>query len=121
MIFIDTSYFAALALRRDALHKCAQRWADAIRDKTITTDFVIVELVNGLSRIHDRQNMHALLQLINADPEIAILPASHELVIAGLRCHESRLDKEWSLTDCISFEAMRELGIRHGADARSSF
>jgi predicted nucleic acid-binding protein len=110
MIFIDTSYLAALALPRDALHDRAQRWAESITERTITTDFVIVELVNGLSRIGDREKVNPLLQLVKANRDITVLPASRELVVAGLHLHESRPDKEWSLTDCISFEVMREYG-----------
>ena len=32
-------------------------------------------------------------------------------VIPGLSLHVARMDKSWSLTDCISFYLMRERGI----------
>jgi uncharacterized protein len=32
--------------------------------------------------------------------------------MAGLTLYDSRLDKEYSLTDCVSMEVMRSRGIR---------
>jgi hypothetical protein len=40
--------------------------------------------------------------------ELAILPASRPLLEEGLVLYESRPDKEWSLTDCISFVVMQK-------------
>jgi uncharacterized protein len=40
-----------------------------------------------------------------------LLADSPELWEAGIRLHAERADKEWSLTDCISFIVMRERGI----------
>jgi predicted nucleic acid-binding protein len=44
-------------------------------------------------------------------PPFIFIPASPELFADGLRLHHERPDKEWSLTDCISFHVMRERGI----------
>lgn len=42
---------------------------------------------------------------------IVLLPAP-VLFDAGVRLYRERPDKDWSLTDCISFVAMEERGIR---------
>jgi hypothetical protein len=39
------------------------------------------------------------------------VPASRELFDSGWALYQDRPDKDWSLTDCISFVAMRERGI----------
>ena len=35
-----------------------------------------------------------------------VIEASHAWIEAGLKLHAARADKEWSFTDCISFEVM---------------
>lgn len=40
-----------------------------------------------------------------------VTPASHDLFRRGLRLYFDRPDKEWSLTDCISFVVMGDEGL----------
>jgi uncharacterized protein len=40
-----------------------------------------------------------------------IIPATRALLDDSLAFYESRPDKEWSLTDCISFVVMTKVGI----------
>ena len=40
-----------------------------------------------------------------------ILEPEPRLFQKGIALYENRPDKEWSLTDCISFIAMEEMGI----------
>lgn len=44
-------------------------------------------------------------------PEYLVLPATPELFEAGLQLYQQRPDKEWALTDCISFHVMQERGL----------
>ena len=46
--------------------------------------------------------------MLAADPETRIVEASPELFEKGLTLYNSRPDKFWSLTDCISFVVMTE-------------
>ena len=39
------------------------------------------------------------------------MPQSHESFLAGLDLYEARLDKGYSLTDCISVNTMRAEGV----------
>ncbi len=41
-----------------------------------------------------------------------IVRASDELFKAGVAFYAMRPNKDWSLTDCISFHVMRDRGIR---------
>ena len=45
------------------------------------------------------------------DEDIIVIPQSHDLFIRGLDLYEQRLDKRYSLADCISMVVMRERGI----------
>lgn len=40
-----------------------------------------------------------------------VLPASNELFQRGINLYNARPDKEWSLTDCISFVAIQDHGV----------
>ena len=45
------------------------------------------------------------------DPTVKIVPSSNELFAAGVELYATRSDKEWSLTDCISFVVMEREGL----------
>ena len=46
-----------------------------------------------------------------ADPTIETVPHTRSAFLAGLTLYESRLDKGYSLADCISMTVARERGI----------
>jgi predicted nucleic acid-binding protein len=54
--------------------------------------------------------VHQLLQVDNQ--KVTVLPQSHDGFLAGLNLYEQRLDKGYSLTDCISMVVMGELQIQ---------
>jgi uncharacterized protein len=111
MSLIDTGFFLALVRPRDALFARAQAWAQAARGPFLVTEYVLWETANALSLPVDRPKFHALLARIRSDPTIEVIPASAELWEAGLQFHAERPDKEWSLTNCISFLVMQKRGI----------
>jgi len=111
MILIDTGYCLALLRPRDALYQRAQAWATAIREPLAVTEYVLLEAVNALSKPPSRAKVPALLARTRSDPNIEVISASCGLFEAGLQLHAQRPDKEWSLTDCISFVVMQRRGI----------
>src|SRR5262249_51199045 len=52
------------------------------------------------------------------DPQIDVLPQSSASFQAGLELYEQRLDKGYSLVDCISMVSMRNRGGGGGPDPR---
>lgn len=111
MIFVDTGFLLALAQPKDALHARALEWAGYLSEPFLVTEYILVETVNNLSKRADRLRAYSILEMISQDANYTIIHASPELFAAGLRLHGDRPDKEWSLTDCISFQLMRERGI----------
>ncbi|HJT77948.1 MAG TPA: PIN domain-containing protein [Gemmataceae bacterium] len=111
MIFVDTGFFLAVSQPRDALHARATAWAQAVTEPLLVTEYVLWETVNGLSKSVDRPRAHLLLRQVRSGVGWSVVPASAELLEAGLRLHAERADKDWSLTDCASFIVMRERGI----------
>lgn len=54
MIFVDTGYLLAVLSPGDELFERAQRWAAAVDERLITTEYVLLELVNAMSDPADR-------------------------------------------------------------------
>lgn len=112
MIFLDTSYVIALADPQDQWHGRAVGWSNAVRDKLLTTEYVLWECVNYFSSPIDRSKAAAIAGYLRTDKSIEFIWASPQLLNDGLRMHAARADKFWSLTDCVSFALMERLGMR---------
>ena len=62
-IFIDSSYILALVNTHDEFHKIAKRLANEINTKLVTTEAILVEIGNALSRLQWRELSIATLSI----------------------------------------------------------
>jgi predicted nucleic acid-binding protein len=107
--FIDTAAWIALINRDDALHEQAKAVMDQLREAKfglVTTEFILLEVANALSRVPFRKRAVAYINGLRRLKTVQIVPASTEFLQIGWLLYSDRIDKEWSLTDCISFEIM---------------
>lgn len=109
-VFIDTSYVLALKFHDDEFHQEAKAMAPTIL-QALTTEAVLIEIGNSLSRQGWRLHGVAAITDIRNDPGIKVVAVSTKLFERGYLLYSSRLDKNWSLTDCISFVVMQERGL----------
>jgi predicted nucleic acid-binding protein len=72
---------------------------------------VLTEVADAMSAPMNRPAFLRLLERLRDDPEITIVPPTQELFERGVALYAERPDKDWPLTDCISFAVMREIGI----------
>jgi len=119
--FADTSFYVALTSPADAWHAKADEIARTNRTSIVTTEHVLTEVANLLSGPTDRAVFLELIRQIDSDPNTEVVGASPELWRLGLVLFAARPDKEWSLTDCISFEMMRERGLTVALSADHHF
>jgi hypothetical protein len=110
-VFADTFYFLAIVHRDDAAHDRARTVSDELREPILTTAWVLTEVANAMAGPGLRQVFLRLLGTLKADPSCTIVPPTEVLFNEGLRLYGDRPDKDWSLTDCISFVVMRQHGI----------
>ena len=118
--FADTSYFVALLNSRDALFGRASEFARTPTFIT-TTEYVLVEVANFFCRVGARALFLSLVEELCASRTTLVLPSSSGLFAQGVEHFAKRPDKEWSLTDCISFEVMAELGLTDALTADHHF
>lgn len=121
MIFLGTSYIIALADSQDQWHHRALAWSHAIRDRLLTTEYVLWECVSYFSSPIDRSKAATIAGYLRTDRSIQFVVASPQLLDEGLRMHAARADKFWSLTDCVSFALMQRLGLRAALSADQHF
>lgn len=109
-VFVDTSAWLALVNKSDAAHQKAKKVRDALlKDhiQFVVTNYVMVEIANALCRIPHRETAVKLIKFIEMTENIQIVEIDKEIYKEAWRVYSTYLDKEWSLTDCTSFEVMR--------------
>ncbi len=107
-IFVDTSYFLALLNSHDEFHERTSIMADQINSRLITTEAVLTEIGNALAKSQWRELAVDTLNDLRDDEDVEILSISSEVFSKALNFYSSRMDKEWGLTDCISFVVMED-------------
>lgn len=105
--FAGTFYFLALLNEADAYHSQIREFNLTASPEIITTPWVLTEVADALAAPRYRPLFIQLLQTITVQPGIRVVPADHALFLAGCDLYSGRLDKSWTLTDCISFVVMK--------------
>jgi uncharacterized protein len=107
--FADTSFWMALSRKRDQYYEHAAAWNQFVirtRNSIVTTEAVLWEWLNGFSDSSTRAVAAEGYRLAHADARIEVVPFEPELIDSAVRLYRTRPDKDWSLTDCLSFVVM---------------
>ena len=110
--FADTFFFIALLNERDDAHEPAIEIMQDFHGRIVTTRWVLAELANAMAAPLTRKRCADYLRFLETDGDVEIVGEEGELYERGLRLYEERLDKEWSLTDCISFVVMQRKRLK---------
>ena len=81
-IFLDTAYAIALSAQSDNYHQRALSLAEQMEDqgtRLITTRAVILEIGNALAKLSYRQSAIALIESLDQDANVEIIPLTEEL------------------------------------------
>ena len=110
-VFADTSYFLALLNQRDPLHPKALVLSRTPQLLLVTTEFVLLELADALNKPPLRHEVTSIFELVKTDPAFRLVSGDTKFLRRGFDLYKKREDKEWQLTDCISFVVMQDEGI----------
>jgi len=110
-IFADTFYFLALLSPTDQAYQRALSATLNQRAKLVTTAWVLTELANALCRHELRAGFMQTLGALRSDPSVVIVAPEQRWFDAAIQMYSTRPDKDWSLTDCVSFVIMQDRGI----------
>ncbi len=114
IVFVDTFYWVALANPRDDWHARVKDFSQSLEQtRFITTDEILVEFLALLRNLGPEMRRAAvrLARGVLQDPNTRVIPQTRTSFLSGLALYEARPDKEYSLTDCISMQTMREQGL----------
>ncbi len=123
-IFLDTAYVNALVNTRDQWHDVAIQWEQTLardRRSLVTTEFILIEIADGLAAVRFRSQAIQVIVTLRTSPLVETVPASSQLINTALDLYRSRADKDWGLTDCISFVVMSERGLVKTLTAKDHF
>ena len=114
-VYADALYYIALLLPGDQLHAASLTiGAELSNSRVVTCEPVLVEVlahVSGLGPVA-RARAVALVDLLRGDlPTTDVIPQTPELFEDGLILYRRRLDKGYSLTDCMSMSICRRFAI----------
>jgi len=113
-LFADAHFYIALLNTGDTYHTIARAVAQEVsRDQLVTSEPIFVEVLAFFSKsdAYGRERAVELVDKSQADARTIIVPQTPELFRAGLDLYRGRLDKSYSLTDCMSMAICEDEGI----------
>ncbi|CAD5919562.1 type II toxin-antitoxin system VapC family toxin [Planktothrix agardhii] len=113
-VFVDTSAWIALLNIDDIWHeKACQIRLKLLKQNYIfvTSQFILLEVGDALCSPLARQNTADFIKNLGNIKSTRVISIREDLLDLGLALYESRQDKDWGLTDCISFVIMQRENI----------
>jgi hypothetical protein len=110
--FADTYFYLALLAPNDADHERVCAFNDDFEGSIVTTDWVLIEVADAMSMGRNRERFVQLLDFLRSNKDVRIVRCSPDLFDRGIELYRERPDKNWSLTDCLSFTVMKDNGLR---------
>jgi predicted nucleic acid-binding protein len=110
-VFADSFHFIAMLNPSDAHHHEAMALSRTVRQRVVTTTWVLTEVADALNGPQIRRRTHKFIETIGRQPKTTVISDHEPWFSRGLALFGGRPDKSWSLTDCISFEMMKARGI----------
>ena len=115
LVFADTFYWVALINPQDDWYERVIQVSQSLtQTRLITTEEILGEVLAFYSKsgYQLRQKTVTFVQSILTHHQIQVIEQSHQSFSLGFALYQQRLDKGYSLTDCISMNTMKRLEIR---------
>jgi len=121
IVFADAFYFVARLNRHDQHHERVLSFSRDFRARLLTSDWVLMEVADALAESECRGRVRDFVLHLRGTTTCEIVPASRELLDRALDLYHQHADKDWTLTDCISFVIMRERKVTNALTGDKHF
>ena len=111
VVFADAFYFVARLNRRDQHHERVLKFSRDFRARLLTSDWVLMEVADALAGSESRARVQEFILHLRQSVACEIIPASRETLDRALDLYHQHADKQWTLTDCVSFVIMRDHNV----------
>ena len=120
-IFVDTSAWYALVNRKDPDHVQTKRLIEQSGGRLVTSNYVFDETITlCLRRLGHSAAVRVGTALRDRDV-VHLVRASADDEARAWKLFRARPDKQYSYTDCVSFEMMKRLGVAKAAALDDDF
>jgi uncharacterized protein len=122
-VFLDTSFILALENRDDRFHLQAKQLDRQLMAEgcTLLHWGILLEIGDGYARIGRRPKGLQLIDRLQRESGYQLRPLTESLMLKALAFYGARSDKDWGLTDCVSFVLMAEEGVSEALTADAHF
>jgi predicted nucleic acid-binding protein len=111
---LDTSYVIALEASDDQYHsRASTHWPNVTKTpfQLITTSYIFTEIVTYFNSRHRHSKAIEIGKRLLTSQQVEMVAVNSQLFEQGWQLFQRYDDKSYSLTDCISFEVMRQLNL----------
>ena len=119
--FADTSFLVAFLNSEDECHELAYGYMADEAARFVSTWWVLAELGNYLAKGRNRRLFAPLVRQLAKDQRWTVVPLAQKQFDRGMELYERRPDKDWSLTDCVSFVVMKDKKLTEALTADHHF
>jgi predicted nucleic acid-binding protein len=123
-VLLDTSFILALENKDDRHHeraKALDRELLAENAVLLLHWGIVLEIADGYARLSRRAKGLQILAKFEGEEAYHNRPITESLLQQALDLYRLRSDKEWGLTDCVSFALMKQEGIVEALTADTHF
>ncbi len=123
-VLLDTSFVLALENREDRHHVRAKQLDRELAAQGVILLLhwgILLEIGDGYARSGRRAKGMELLDKFANEEGFQIVALSEDMVDQAVALFRSRPDKEWGLTDCVSFALMEHEGMTQALTADVHF
>ncbi|MBI5180726.1 MAG: type II toxin-antitoxin system VapC family toxin [Nitrospirae bacterium] len=114
-VFVDSFAWIAAINKSDDYHEISLKAIETFLKngiKLITSNYVIIETINALSKAEFRKAVAEFVDKLEKSPSVEIITITDEIYNNAWMLYQQRMDKDWGITDCTSFEVMRIFNIK---------
>jgi len=123
-VFLDTSFVIALENKNDPHHGQAKALDEELLKEDALLIFhwgILIEIADGYAHLGRRARGLQLLAKLTTEAGYELFPITQPLLQEAIDLYRGRADKDWGLTDCISFVLMKKEGITEALTADVHF